>query len=206
MVRGGLGGPPDHLVTDHPGHDQVTARNAQLLPDGQRGRREGIGVVAAERGDVVELQRVPGGAVHEGRKGGGRLVPGAHDGTLRVGGPESAQVAQESLTGRRRHPGQLHAQRVDEPLLDPAERHLGDVVVAGPGDPLGERLCHRASSDPPLHVLRPGLRVLLRHARTRRPRTAKVALGAQHASTPPATTMASAAPRAPGCPAARCPW
>ena len=40
-------------------------------------------------------------------------------------------------------PGELHAERVDETLLHPADPDLREVVVARLDDPLGELLCHR---------------------------------------------------------------
>ena len=139
-------------VISHPiTHAVTTSRpeRAELLAQRDARRGERAVRVAAERRDVVVLERVRRRAVHERGERGRRLEVARGHGAHRRAALRAHPFGQEP-SGRHRHPRELVAERVEHEVphpLDGDRRHVGVVDLHDPfGHLLGDRSVRRCSS------------------------------------------------------------
>ena len=98
--------------------------------------------MTAEERDVVELQGMAGRGI--GQRGQGRRA-------LEAGPDEAAFLLRtlspdplvDDLARRNGEPGELHAERVDEPLFDAQGSRIRDVSILRFDDPLSQLFSHR---------------------------------------------------------------
>ena len=138
LVLGGVLQGQAHLASDDVGLQQVAARGARPLADGQQCREYGDRRMA-EAAEVIVVEGVAHGAVGQGGIGQRSLIAaGEHRG---LGyGPLVGDVLLDDLAHRLHRPGQDHPQKVKAGLVGDADGVGGYVLVVGGDDPPGDGL------------------------------------------------------------------